>query len=298
MAGRSLSKIAPVKLPDRIAIAGIGIMGASLALALRARGYAGHLTGISRTQATRDAALARAVVDAATTDLAEGVRGAELIVLATPVRLLTEQVRACGQACADGATITDMGSTKSDIVTAMDALPERLFAVGGHPMCGKETSGLDAADAGLYVGAPWILTRTRRTSDPAYAKIRALAEFVGAVPRDISVADHDRLLAYASHLPYALSVALVTATAQFGLNHPEVWNVMAGGFRDTSRVAASDVTMWTDIILTNRRPLLASLREAQFALDQLTALVERGDEPGLRAFLSAAADARRRRYPP
>lgn len=286
-----------MKLPDRIAIAGIGIMGASLALALRARGYQGHLTGISRTEATRNAALARGVVDAATVDLAEGAQDAELIVLATPVRLLTEQVRVCGRCCADGATITDMGSTKSEIVAAMDALPDRLSAVGGHPMCGKETSGLDAADANLYVGAPWILTRTARTTSAAYAKTRALAEFVGAVPRDINVADHDRLLAYASHLPYSLSLALVTATAQFGLDHPEVWNVMAGGFRDTSRVAASDVTMWTDIILTNRAPVLAAIREAQFALDQLAALVERSDEAGLRAYLSAAAAARRRRYP-
>jgi len=286
-----------VNLPDRITIVGIGIMGASLALALKARGYTGRITGVSRSEATRDAALARGIVDAATTEFADGVRDAELVVLATPARLLIEQIAACGEHCADGATITDMGSTKSAIVAAMDALPERLTAIGGHPMCGKETSGLDAAEATLYVNAPWILTRTARTTETAYAKVRGVAEFIGARPRDIAAEDHDRLLAFASHLPYSLALALVTATAQFGAEQPEVWQVMAGGFRDTSRVAASDVTMWTDILLTNPGPLVAAIRDAQFSLDQLSALVERGDEAGLRAFLGAAAAARRAHYP-
>ncbi|MBX7213626.1 MAG: prephenate dehydrogenase [Thermoflexales bacterium] len=283
-------------LPNRICIVGLGVMGASLALALRERGYTGHLTGVSRTLATRDTALGRRMVDAATIDLAEGVRAAELVVLATPVRLLIEQIGQCATSCADEAIITDMGSTKAAIVTAMDALPERLCAVGGHPMCGKETAGIDAADAGLYVGAPWILTRSARSTDPAYAKVRALAEFVGARPRDLAVATHDPLLAYASHLPYALSVALVTATAGFGQANPAVWEIMAGGFRDTSRVAASDVTMWTDILLTNPGPVSDALDDAQRAIDTLRGLIERQDAAGLADFLARAASARRNRY--
>lgn len=287
----------PVELPERITLVGLGIMGASLALALKARGYAGSITGVARTEATCASALDRGAVDVATTDLRTGVVQADLVVLATPARLLIDQIGLCGDACKDGAVITDMGSTKSAIVAAMNALPARLFAVGGHPMCGKEKAGIDAAEAGLYAGAPWIVTPTERSNEDALALVRALASFVGARPRAIDVADHDRLLAYASHLPYALSVALVTATDAFGASRPEVWDIMAGGFRDTSRVSASDETMWTDILLTNPGPILAAIRDAQFALDQLGALVERGDEAGLRAALGAAARARRSHYP-
>jgi len=286
-----------VELPERITIVGLGIMGASLALALKARGYTGMITGVARTDATCASALARGAVDAATTDLRTGLAEADLVVLATPARLLIDQIKVCGEICKDGAVITDMGSTKSAIVAAMNGLPARLSAVGGHPMCGKEKAGIDAAEAGLYVGAPWIVTPTDRSNDDALAMVRALASFVGARPREIAFADHDRLLAYASHLPYALSVALVTATDHFGASRPEVWEVMAGGFRDTSRVSASDETMWTDILLTNPGPLLAAIRDAQFALDQLGALIERGDEAGLRAALGAAARARRSHYP-
>ena len=286
-----------VELPERITIVGLGIMGASLALALKARGYTGMITGVARTDATCASALARGAVDAATTDLRTGLAEADLVVLATPARLLIDQIKVCGEICKDGAVITDMGSTKSAIVAAMNGLPARLSAVGGHPMCGKEKAGIDAAEAGLYVGAPWIVTPTDRSNDDALAMVRALASFVGARSREIAFADHDRLLAYASHLPYALSVALVTATDHFGASRPEVWEVMAGGFRDTSRVSASDETMWTDILLTNSGPLLAAIRDAQFALDQLGALIERGDEAGLRATLGAAARARRSHYP-
>ena len=286
-----------MELPERITLVGLGIMGASLALALKARGYAGTLTGVARSETTCASALARGAVDIATTDVRAGVGQADLVVLATPARLLINQIPVCGESCKDGAVITDMGSTKSAIVAAMNALPARLAAVGGHPMCGKEKAGIDAAEAGLYIGAPWILTPTERSDEGALALVRALASFVGARPRAIAVADHDRLLAYASHLPYALSVALVTATDQFGASRPEVWEIMAGGFRDTSRVSASDETMWTDILLTNPGPILAALRDAQFALDQLGALIERGDEAGLRAALGAAARARRSHYP-
>ena len=140
----------------------------------------------------------------------------------SPVRLLIEQIGQLGGLCKDGAIITDMGSTKTAIVKAMDALPARLRAVGSHPMCGKETAGIDVAEATLYQGAPWILTRSARSDDASVAVIRALAERVGARTREIDVARHDALLSFASHLPFAVSTAMVYATEQFGQNEPEV----------------------------------------------------------------------------
>jgi len=281
--------------PQSICIVGLGLMGGSFALALRARGYRGRLTGVARSELTCRKALDRGIVDVAMTDL--GLAGdADVVLLCTPVRLLIAQLRQLGELCKPGAVITDMGSTKAEIVRAMDALPDHLRAVGSHPMCGKETSGLDVAEATLYEGAPWILTRTQRTDEASLAVVRALAEAVGAVPREISVEQHDALLAFASHLPYAVALALVNATDQFGLSHPQVWSVMAGGFRDTSRVAASDMTMWLDILLTNADAIAGAVRDFQFSLDQLVALIERRDEAGLRAFVGAAAAARRAHF--
>jgi prephenate dehydrogenase len=280
----------------RICIVGIGLMGASFAMALRAAQHPATLIGVSRSDATRDKALARGIVDEAHTELAPAARNADVIVLCTPVRLLIEQIGELGAICKDGALITDMGSTKTEIIAAMDTLPARLRAVGSHPMCGKETAGIDVAEAGLYHGAPWILTRSVRSDDAALATVKALAETVGAVTREIPVEQHDALLAFASHLPYALSTAMVYSTDSFALDHPEVWNVMAGGYRDTSRVAASDPTMWLDILLTNKSAVLAAIRDYQFNLDQFAALIERGDSAGLRAYMERAMAARKAKY--
>ena len=281
-----------------IAIVGVGLMGASFAMALRAVGDNSHLIGISRSEETRRKALERGIVNAATTDLAEGVRDADIVILCTPVRLLIEQIGQLATLCKPGAIITDMGSTKTQIVQAMDALPEHLFAIGSHPMCGKEIAGIDVAEATLYQGAPWVLTRTKRTNDEAFAIIKALAEKVGAVPREIPVEQHDVLLSFASHLPYVLSTAMVSTTDNFAINQnmAQVWQVMAGGYRDTSRVAASDVTMWIDILLTNADAILNSVRDFQFNLDQFSAMLERRDESGLKAWMSQAAAARKAKY--
>ncbi len=282
---------------DCIGIVGLGLMGASLALALREAGFGGAIIGVTRSASTRQKALARGMVDRVSETL-PALADADLVVLCTPVRTLVAQVAECGAVCKPGAVITDMGSTKRAIVQAMDALPAHLRAIGSHPMCGKETAGIDAADAALYRGAPWLLIPTQRTDDVARERVAQLAELVGARPRAIADAViHDALLSFASHLPYALAVALVAATDQFALDHPDVWQVTAGGFRDTSRVAASDVDMWLDILLTNTDAVLNALRDAQFALDQLTALLERSDESGLRAFLLRAAQARREHFP-
>lgn len=270
-------------------------MGASFAWALRTQGFEGRIIGISRTPETLRKATERGLVDSAADHLSVAAE-ADVIVLCTPVRTIVAQLEALAALARPGAIITDMGSTKAAIVRAMNALPAHLRAIGSHPMCGKETSGIDAADPALFQGAPWLLVRTERTDEVALETVRTLATRVGAVPREFGAEHHDALLAFASHLPYAVATALVSATDQFSLNAPEVWTVTAGGFRDTSRVAASDVTMWLDILLTNADAVLGAVRDFQFALDQFAALLERRDEEGLRAYLSAAAEARRAHF--
>jgi prephenate dehydrogenase len=283
-----------------LCIVGLGLMGASLALGLRARasqpGFPLRIrryTGVARREETVRASIERGIVDAATTDFAACVGEADVVVLAAPVRTILSQLRTQAGAFKPGATITDLGSTKAEIVRAMGELPDCLHAVGSHPMCGKEVTGLDAADADLYQGKRWILTRTARSDDASFDLVQRLALAAGAKTLELDATRHDRLVAFASHLPYALAVALVTAADQAGLDDPTLWQVTASGFRDTSRLASSDVTMMLDILMTNREAVSGAIRDFQFTLDQLTALLERQDEAGLRAYLAAAAEARK-----
>lgn len=282
----------PVPHLHSLCIVGLGLMGASLAMALRGS-VDWRITAVTRREETARVALDRAIVESATTDLAAGVAQADVIVLAAPVRAIIGQLHTLGGMLKPGAVVTDLGSTKTEIVHAMNQLPEGLFAVGSHPMCGKELSGLDAAEPDLYRGKRWVLTRTERTDDAAFELIRDMARTTGAVTLELDAARHDMLVAFASHLPYALSLALVSATEQASLNDPTLWQVTASGFRDTSRVAASDVNMMLDILLTNGDAVTNAIRDFQFNLDQLAALLERRDEPGLQAYLTAAAQARK-----
>jgi prephenate dehydrogenase len=164
-------------------------------------------------------------------------------------------------------------------------------------MCGKETSGLVAAEATLYEGAPWVLVPLPRTSPAALALARELVEAVGARPMVMDAERHDRLVAAISHLPYSLAVALVLTTASFGAEDEMVWKLAASGFRDTSRVAASDVTMMLDILLTNQLAVGEALRRAGAHLTNLSNLLDTGDEEGLRALLLAAHDQRVPMFP-
>jgi prephenate dehydrogenase len=281
----------PVPHLHSLCIVGLGLMGASLAMALR--GSVEHITAVTRREETARIALERAIVESATTDLAAGVAQADVIVLAAPVRTIIGQLNRLGGMLKPGAVVTDLGSTKTEIVQAMNQLPAGIYAVGSHPMCGKELSGLEAAEPDLYRGKRWILTRTERTDDASFELVRDIAHTAGAVTLELDAARHDMLVAFASHLPYALSLALINATEQASLNDPMVWQVTASGFRDTSRVAASDVTMMLDILLTNGDAVTNAIRDFQFSLDQLVALLERRDEPGLRTYLSAAVQARK-----
>jgi prephenate dehydrogenase len=276
----------------RVAIVGLGLMGGSLGLALSRGGACREVVGVARRPETVHEALAAGAAQRATTDLAEGVAGADVIVLATPVRTILRQIRQLAALPLAPCLVLDLGSTKGEIVSAMEALPPQAQPVGAHPMCGKETTGLAVAEPTLYHGAPWVLVPLPRTSPHALALARELAEAAGARPLVLDAARHDRLVAAISHLPYMLAVALVLAAAEAGAKDSAVWELAASGFRDTSRLAASDVTMMLDILLTNRAAVGDALRRASAQLGQLADLIAAGDEETLRARLGAAHDQR------
>ncbi len=286
-----------------ICIVGLGLMGGSFAFALRqapdppAQLHASRFTlhgsrliGVSRNAETLAAALASGAVDAVTSDLAAGVADADVIVLATPARTIVRQLPIVGAHARPGALILDLGSTKAEICAAMADLPAGLQPVGGHPMCGKEVAGFAAAEAGLFRNRPFVLCPLPRTAADALETATHLATAIGGRPIVLDPAVHDRAVAAISHLPYAVSVALVNAVA--AADDPLAWSLAASGFRDTSRLAASDVEMMLDILLTNRAVVLDWLGAFQAQLADLKLALLGRDETALRQQL-AAAQARR-----
>ena len=285
----------------RVAIVGLGLMGGSLAGALRGKCRA--VVGVARRTEPAELALARGLIDWGTTDLAEGVRQADVVVLATPVRVILQQLAEIARMHSirpllpEECLLMDLGSTKAQIVAEMARLPDHVQPLGAHPMCGKELSGIEAADPALYHGCTFILTPLERTSEPALALGRALARAVGARPLVLEAGRQDTLVATVSHLPYLLACALVNTADATTSPDPAAWEIVAGSFRDTSRVAASDVTMMTDILLTNRERVLEALDTCQAQLCHLACLVETGDEEVMRATLSTIREKRREMFP-
>jgi prephenate dehydrogenase len=276
----------------RVTVVGLGLMGASLCMDLTRGHLCREVRGVARRTDTVLQAFFSGAADEATNDVITGVLGADIVVLATPVRTIIDTLGEIGPHLWPGALVVDMGSTKGEICAAMEWLPVGVQPVGGHPMCGKETAGFDAAEAGLYVGAPWVLTPLSRTSPDALALATELAVAVGARPMVLDALRHDRLVASISHLPFLLASALVHAVADVGADDPLVWELAAGGFRDTSRVAASDTRMFMDILMTNRRAVLEQLDRFACRLDDLRRLLAANEEAALRQMLEKSQQAR------
>ena len=281
---------------SEVAIVGLGLMGGSLAGALRGKCRA--VVGIARRKETVEQAISDGLIDLGTTDMEPAVGSADIVVLATPVRAIIELVNELGPLLQDDALLIDLGSTKSDITRAMADLPPHVQPLGAHPMCGKELSGISAADPRLYEGRTFILVPLPRTSLQAIETGRDLARAIGALPLILDDPHrHDFLVATLSHLPYLLACSLVAAADATTSQDEAAWEIVAGGYRDTSRVAASDVDMMVDIIMTNRQEILEALAEYSSHLDQLTQLIRTADERGLRMKLSYAREKRMEMFP-
>jgi prephenate dehydrogenase len=292
----------------RVAIVGLGLMGGSLAGALKKRDSCREVWGVARRAETIREAMRHGFIDGGTCDLTAGVEQADLIVLATPVRTILELIPQLGSLAPTGCLLMDLGSTKAEIVEAMEALPPHLQAIGGHPMCGKEVSGIQAAQADLYESATFVLTPLRqssgqalrqdsgqdlqRTSSEALTLAQELVEAIGARPLLMDAERHDRLVAAVSHLPYLLSVGLVATAEERATEDELIWELAASGFRDTSRLAASDVTMMLDILLTNRQAVGEMLSHFANQLSAFTDLLEADDEEGLQSLMKQAQKRR------
>jgi prephenate dehydrogenase len=252
---------------------------------------------VARRAESIEIALVRGFIDSGTTDMAEGVSEADVVIFATPVRVILRQLPEIAPLLPEGCLVMDLGSTKGRIAAEMEQLPDHIQPLGGHPMCGKEKSGIEVADPGLYKGCTFILSPLKRTSDEALSLGHALAEAVDAVPLVLGPERQDFLVATVSHLPYLLACALVATADATTSQDPAAWEVVATGFRSTSRLAGSDVTMMTDILLTNREEVLRALDAYQGHLGELIHLVETADEEGMHEVLSVIRKIRREMYP-
>jgi prephenate dehydrogenase len=278
---------------------GLGLMGGSLARAVKEAGLPWRVRGVARSPETRAAALAAGAVDEAVVGPAEAARGADLVVLCLPVLTVPQAARELAPHLAPGTVVTDVGSTKAALVGAVEAvLPPGVPFVGGHPIAGTEESGFTASFAGLYRGARCLLTPGPTSTPAAVALVRDLWASVGMRVEEMDPAAHDRILAVISHLPHVVAYALVNAAAAAERGSPGLLSYTGGGFRDFTRIAASHPAMWRDICLDNREEVLAAIDLFLLETERLRSLIAAADGDRLEAAFAAARVVRRSLTPP
>ncbi len=280
---------------ERLCIIGVGLIGGSLALALRQAGAVGHVIGCNRSTESLATARELGIIDAGETDPVRAAAGADLVVVAVPMLAMEGVFRAIAPAISPATVLTDAGSTKGHVIRAAAAafgqVPPRL--VPGHPIAGTEQSGPAAAFPELYRGRRVILTPVAHTDPTATARVRWMWEQAGAQVEAMEIEHHDEVLAATSHLPHMLAYSLVDALARME-EHREIFRFAAGGFRDFTRIASSDPQMWHDICLTNRDQLLKMLSRFGSDLQRLSAAIDAGDSATVLEIFSRAKTARDR----
>ena len=265
---------------SKIAIIGLGLMGGSLALALK--GKCAALYGIDSHPATLELAIDKKIVDSADSDPATFLPQADVIILATPVPTIISLIQKLPALTNRPGIVLDLGSTKSKIMSAMDALPAHFDVLGGHPICGKEKLGIESADALLYQNAPFVITPLERTTLRARTAVKYIVSVIGARLIEMNAQDHDRALAFTSHLPFLISSALALTVPQ------ENAKLIGSGFRSTARLAATPGSMMLGVVQSNRENILNALHHYQQQLSILESTLRSNDESALESNLLSA----------
>jgi prephenate dehydrogenase len=285
---------APVHF-KQVAIIGVGLIGGSLGMLLKRDGLAEAVVGVGRRIENLKTAVELGAIDRYVSDARDGVRDADLVILATPVDTYERHLKEWGPSLKAGAIVSDVGSVKGPLVTqAEQLLPGTVRFVGAHPIAGKEKTGVAAGSVTLFKGARCILTPTTRTDPQALQAIRALWEAAGSVVLTMDPMLHDKVLGAVSHLPHIAAFALINALTEVQQGTPELdlLTYSGGGLRDTTRIAASSPEMWRDIFLWNRDNLVAQIEAYERHLQRLKQLIRAGDGPGIERELERAKQVR------
>lgn len=277
----------------KLVIFGVGLIGGSLALALREANYCQQIVGCGRSAESLQKAIDLGVIDSYSLDPQTAVRDADMVLLAVPMGAMQAVLEQIKDALPKNCILTDAGSTKGSIVEQVRAVMGESYTqfVPGHPVAGREKSGVEAAVVDLYQGRRVILTPTPSTNPQALATVAAMWEVTGALVEQMPVAMHDQVLAATSHLPHVLAFSLVDTL----LNMPQQEDILryaAGGFRDFTRIASSDPVMWRDICLYNGDAILEMIQALQTNLGEFAALIREQDGEALHQRMSKAKQAR------
>ncbi|MEW5940603.1 MAG: prephenate dehydrogenase [Chloroflexota bacterium] len=268
-----------------VAICGLGLMGGSLALALR--GKCASLLGVDPLPATVELALSLSIVDRAQTDPAQLLPQADLVILAAPILQIVALIERLPALTSRPCVVLDVGSTKRIVLEAMSRLPENFDPIGGHPICGKENLSLANAEATLYHGAPFLLTPLARTSPRAMRAADQAIEAIGAHSVIVDAAEHDRMLAATSHLPFLISSALALSAPGGAAGF------VGSGFKSASRLAGTPASMMTGVLRSNRENVLAALARFQESLREVEAALRSEEEAVLPSVLDRSRAAYR-----
>jgi len=269
----------------RITIIGLGLIGGSLALAIKEKNLAKEVIGVSRRKSTLDFAIKKKIVDFATVNLKDGVKGSDLVIITAPVFKIVDIAKTLEPFLKDGAILTDAGSTKKYIVKSIESFTwKSLNFVGSHPITGSEKSGIKYADRDLFKGAYCVITATKNIK--ALSKVKKFWASLGMKVVVMPADAHDRLLSKISHLPHAVAASLVNAVGRNGLD------LAAGGFKDTTRVASGEPELWKDIFLTNRENLIKDINMLKKELLKIEAALKNNNNRNLLRLLSRAKSIR------
>ncbi len=280
----------------RVAIIGVGLIGGSLGMIIRRKRLADHVVGIGRRIENLKAAVELGAIDRYASDPNEGVQGADLVILATPVDTYERHLKAWAHCLTPGAIVSDVGSVKGRLVERSEAaMPETVHFVGAHPIAGKEKTGVASASDQLFKGARCVLTPTKHTDPQALDRVRELWEESGSILMVMDPHLHDQILGAVSHLPHAAAFALMNALADLRdhqLSFLDLAGHSGGGLRDTTRIAASSSEMWRDIFLWNRDNVVSFIERYERALEELKQLIKAGDAAGIEHALERAKSER------
>lgn len=280
---------------NQAAIIGVGLIGGSLGMILRRKGLASRVIGVGRRIENLKTAVQLGAIDRYVVDPKDGVKDADLVVLATPVDTYDRHLKEWASCLKPGTIVTDVGSIKGGLVEQSEqAMPADVHFVGGHPIAGKEKTGVAAGSEQLFAGARCILTPTKRTNQQALEQVRIMWQETGSIVLTMDPHLHDKILGAVSHLPHVAAFALMNALIDIRAQVPalDLAGHSGGGLRDTTRIAASSPEMWRDIFLWNRDNLVAFIEAYERSLGELKRLIRTGDAAGIEKALERAKQER------